>query len=238
MPAPTATALRCAHGRLTLDAAGRPQRAVRLRDRHDLDDRIASAVLLINGASPCNVYWQVGSSATLGTRTAFQGNLMASPISRSTPPPPSGPPARPHGAVTLDTNTHQPPELRHRRNRRRPAAPAALAPAARVAPAAPAARRDPAPALRPAPRRPTSPRRPAVRQPRPTTARHGSAVRRPRPRPAAGRPGPAPTGFQATVRGHLIKRVVFSLDGKRIGTRTKSAFRVYVRAAKAGSRVI
>jgi hypothetical protein len=35
-------------------------------------------VNLINGASPCNVYWQVGSSATLGTTTAFKGNLMAS----------------------------------------------------------------------------------------------------------------------------------------------------------------
>ena len=37
----------------------------------------ASSVVLVNGATPCNVYWQVGSSATLGTTTAFQGNLMA-----------------------------------------------------------------------------------------------------------------------------------------------------------------
>src|SRR6185312_13142450 len=37
----------------------------------------ASSVLLVNGASPCNVYWQVGSSADLGTTTAFQGSLMA-----------------------------------------------------------------------------------------------------------------------------------------------------------------
>ena len=37
----------------------------------------ASSVVLINGANPCNVYWQIGSSATLGTTTAFQGNLMA-----------------------------------------------------------------------------------------------------------------------------------------------------------------
>ena len=37
----------------------------------------ASSVVLINGASPCNVYWQVGSSATLGSTTAFQGTLMA-----------------------------------------------------------------------------------------------------------------------------------------------------------------
>jgi hypothetical protein len=37
-------------------------------------------------------------------------------------------------------------------------------------------------------------------------------------------------GFRATVRGHLIKRVVFSLDGNRIASRTKSPFQVYVRA--------
>src|ERR1044072_4379968 len=37
----------------------------------------ASSVVLVNGASPCNVYWQVGSSATLDTTTVFQGNLMA-----------------------------------------------------------------------------------------------------------------------------------------------------------------
>jgi ice-binding like protein len=36
-----------------------------------------SRVVLINGASPCNVWWQVGSSATLGTGTQFQGTLMA-----------------------------------------------------------------------------------------------------------------------------------------------------------------
>ena len=36
-----------------------------------------SSVSLINGAQACNVFWQVGSSATLGTRTAFKGNIMA-----------------------------------------------------------------------------------------------------------------------------------------------------------------
>jgi type VI secretion system secreted protein VgrG len=34
-------------------------------------------VRLTNGAQACAVYWQVGSSATLGTATHFQGNLMA-----------------------------------------------------------------------------------------------------------------------------------------------------------------
>ena len=36
-----------------------------------------SVVLLRNGAQACAVYWQVGSSATLGSGTQFQGNLMA-----------------------------------------------------------------------------------------------------------------------------------------------------------------
>ena len=33
-------------------------------------------VILINGASPCNIYWQVGSSAVLGAQT-FYGNVLA-----------------------------------------------------------------------------------------------------------------------------------------------------------------
>ena len=32
---------------------------------------------LVNGAQPCNVFWQVGSSATLGTTTDFAGNILA-----------------------------------------------------------------------------------------------------------------------------------------------------------------
>lgn len=36
-----------------------------------------ATVLLVNGAQACNVFWQVGSSATLGTTTQFQGTLMA-----------------------------------------------------------------------------------------------------------------------------------------------------------------
>lgn len=36
-----------------------------------------ATVLLVNGAQACNVFWQVASSATLGTTTHFQGTLMA-----------------------------------------------------------------------------------------------------------------------------------------------------------------
>ena len=36
-----------------------------------------SSVAMINGGNPCNVFWQVGSSATLGTATSFVGNILA-----------------------------------------------------------------------------------------------------------------------------------------------------------------
>ena len=64
-------------GQLTLDAAGNPNAQFVFEIGTTLTTASASSVLLINGASPCNVYWQVGSSATLGTTTAFQGNVMA-----------------------------------------------------------------------------------------------------------------------------------------------------------------
>lgn len=37
----------------------------------------ASSIVLENGATAANVYWQVGSSATLGTTTAFDGTIIA-----------------------------------------------------------------------------------------------------------------------------------------------------------------
>jgi hypothetical protein len=36
-----------------------------------------AVILLINGAEPCNIFWQVGSSATLGGGTSFSGNILA-----------------------------------------------------------------------------------------------------------------------------------------------------------------
>ena len=38
----------------------------------------ASSVVLANGAMAANVFWQVGSSATLGANTAFVGSILAS----------------------------------------------------------------------------------------------------------------------------------------------------------------
>jgi ice-binding like protein len=65
-----------------------------------------SVVRLTNGAQACQVFWQVGSSATLGTTTRFQGNLMAlTSITLTTGANvPAGRVLARNGAVTLHTN--------------------------------------------------------------------------------------------------------------------------------------
>jgi hypothetical protein len=69
----------------------------------------SSRVSLINGAQPCDVFWQVGSSATLGTATTFVGNILANTsITMTTGATLNGRALAgaiaPSGAVTLDTN--------------------------------------------------------------------------------------------------------------------------------------
>jgi ice-binding like protein len=65
-----------------------------------------SSVTLINGASAGNVFWQVGSSATLGTNTAFQGTIIASASITVTTGSSilNGRAMALNGAVTLDSN--------------------------------------------------------------------------------------------------------------------------------------
>lgn len=64
-----------------------------------------SSVVLENGASACNVYFQVGSSATLGTTTSFEGNILAdTSITLDTGATLLGRALANNGAVTMDTN--------------------------------------------------------------------------------------------------------------------------------------
>jgi len=64
-----------------------------------------ASVSFINGTT-CNVYWQVGSSATIGTNTSFAGNIVAlTSITMNTGASLSGRALARNGAVTLDTNT-------------------------------------------------------------------------------------------------------------------------------------
>ena len=64
-------------GDLILDAGGDPNAEWIFQASSSLTTASASRVLLINGASACNVFWQVGSSATLGTGSTMVGTVMA-----------------------------------------------------------------------------------------------------------------------------------------------------------------
>jgi hypothetical protein len=64
-------------GALTLDAQGDPNAVFIFQAASTLITASASHVNMINGAQPCNVFWQIGSSATFGTTSAFVGNVMA-----------------------------------------------------------------------------------------------------------------------------------------------------------------
>ena len=64
-----------------------------------------SKVAFIGGAQSCNVFWQVGSSATLGTGSAFKGTILAlTSITATTGATVDGRLLARNGAVTLDTN--------------------------------------------------------------------------------------------------------------------------------------
>jgi uncharacterized repeat protein (TIGR01451 family) len=92
-------------GDVTLDAAGDPGAVFIFQAGSTLTTASGSRVLLINGASPCNVFWQVGSSATFGTSTTFNGNVLAlTSISATTGANFTGRLLARNGAVTLDTN--------------------------------------------------------------------------------------------------------------------------------------
>jgi Ice-binding-like len=64
-------------GTLTLDASGDPNGVFIFQTSSTLITASGSKVSLIGAASPCNVFWQIGSSATLGTGSTFRGNIMA-----------------------------------------------------------------------------------------------------------------------------------------------------------------
>jgi len=65
-----------------------------------------SSVRVINGAQDANVFWQVGSSATLASGVAFRGNILAqASITLSNGTRVSGRALARTGAVTLDTSS-------------------------------------------------------------------------------------------------------------------------------------
>jgi hypothetical protein len=93
-------------GSLTLDAGGDPNAVFIFQAPSTLVTDSASSVILTNGAQACNVFWQVGSSATLGTHSGFAGTILAlTSISVDTGDTVAGRALARNGAVTLDDDT-------------------------------------------------------------------------------------------------------------------------------------
>ncbi|HET6570999.1 MAG TPA: ice-binding family protein [Solirubrobacterales bacterium] len=225
-------------GALTLDANGDPNAQFVFEIASTLTTASASSVVLVNGASPCNVYWQVGSSATLGSTTAFAGNLIAlTDVSLNDGAAVLGRVFARNGQVSLIDNVltrplcetgstppgSTPPESTPPGSTPTETAPAGQAPNSENGSGAPASATSGSPP-RVGPNR-SGPNRHRI------AGRHGRAIVRRSPREAC------TAGFRATVRGHRIQRVVFRLDGRRIGNRRSSPYAVYVKAAPGAHRI-
>lgn len=92
-------------GEVTLDGGGDPNAVFIFQSPSTLITGSASTVTLTNGAQACNVVWQVDSSATLGTDTAFAGTILAAEsITLTNGATLRGRAHALNGAVTLDTN--------------------------------------------------------------------------------------------------------------------------------------
>ena len=93
-------------GTLTLDSQGDSNAVFIFQMGSALTTASASQVRMINGGQSCNIFWQIGSSATMGTGSAFLGNVLASSsITMTTGSTSTGRLVALNGAVTLDGST-------------------------------------------------------------------------------------------------------------------------------------
>jgi hypothetical protein len=165
----------------------------------------------VGAPGPCNVYWQVGSSATLDTTTAFQGNLMAlTDISLNNGATVIGRMLARNGTVSLINNVLDGSLCGTGSGGSGGSGGNGGSGGSGSNPGSGAGSGTSGSGGRTTAQR--------------VITRNGTAIVRRGPRQAC------TEGFRATVRGHLIKRVVFRLDGKRISSRARSPFKVVVRA--------
>ncbi|HUW87235.1 MAG TPA: ice-binding family protein [Candidatus Paceibacterota bacterium] len=63
-------------GTLTLDAQGNPNAVFILQTPMSLNTAASSQVNIVNGGQACNVFWQVGTTTTLGANSDFKGTIL------------------------------------------------------------------------------------------------------------------------------------------------------------------
>lgn len=208
-------------GALTLDAQGDPNAEFVFEIAAELTTAPASSVLLVNGASPCNVHWQVGSSATLDTTTVFVGNLMApTSVSLNDKATVLGRVFASNGQISLIDDTLTKPLCAGETGATPTPTPTTTTSSTNTGSSTGGTTK-------------TAAEKRAIRraQRAAKVTGNGLAVVRPSPREAC------TDGFRATVTGRKIQRVVFSLDGRQIASRSNSPYAVYVKAAAGAHQV-
>ena len=98
------SSLAISSGDLTLDAQGNANAVWIFQIASTLTTTSGRQVILAGGANAANIYWQVGTSATIGTTSSFQGNILAgASISMLTGSRLTGRALAMSGAVSIDT---------------------------------------------------------------------------------------------------------------------------------------
>lgn len=100
------SSLAISSGDLTLDGQGDPNGVYIFQMQTTLTTTAGRQVILTNGAKASNVFWQVGSSATFGTTSHFEGTILAQvSITFNTGATLNGQALARTGAVTMDSAT-------------------------------------------------------------------------------------------------------------------------------------
>ena len=104
------SSLEISSGDLTLDAQGDTNAVFIFQMPSTLTTTSGRQVILSGGARAANIYWQVGSSATLGPNSVFKGSILAlNSVTLQSAATVEGRLLARTAAVTLDTDTITPP---------------------------------------------------------------------------------------------------------------------------------